>query len=379
LLPVDFVITLTRSALTLICALGMARSVVRAQLPTWRISGALETAVGHKDNVLLSHADEGSSAFARSRAEIFVFNVPDGPLDFSLLGNVSGSRYFSSITVDDQTVDHEASAWLNVEPGYRLGDQLKFSLPLLGYYRDEVLDVSNTDVNRRIAAWKLWGANIAPTLRWTFHPAWWVEASASGDRSRYDDHSEDSRLGGGDVRLNWQPTSRIDVRLTGTRTWRKFDTRAQYNAAGFEVVGTQLKVARREAELRIDVAWFEAKHWKTTTRVSALDYRDNGSGFFNYRQKGVSQEIKWETERWLALIEGRASRLSFDVQTVGIGFAPPPLLKEQYDAEIRLERTLSTRWTVFAGYTWERRRSNDPIESYIVNEGLLGLRWSWVK
>jgi hypothetical protein len=28
---------------------------------------------------------------------------------------------------------------------------------------------------------------------------------------------------------------------------------------------------------------------------------------------------------------------------------------------------------------WERNRSNEVIASYYLNEGLLGIRWSWEK
>jgi hypothetical protein len=367
--------------LTCAFALGRSRALAAApfQLPSWSVSGTVDTAFGYNDNVLLGHSGEERSAFARSRAELFVFNLPEGRFDYSMLGEVTGTRYFSRIVADDQKVDHEAGAWLNVEPGYRLGERLKVSLPLVGYFRDEVLDVSDTEVQRRVAAWKVWGGNVAPTLRWTFHRAWWLEATAMADRRKYDDHSNDSRLGLGELRLNWRPTERIDTRLSATRRWRDFDTRAQYNAAGREIIGSDLKIAEREAELRVDLTWDKAERWKTSSRASVLDYRDNGAGFFDYREKTLSQELEWKTRNWLTRIEGSAGRLDFDVQTVGLGFLPPPLVKDHFTAKLRLERTLSSRWTVFGGYAWERRRSNEPIESYAVNEGLLGLRWSWVK
>lgn len=339
----------------------------------------IESALGYRDNLLLSHADEAASGFVRGRVEFLAFNVSEGRFDCSMFGELNGRRYFSNITVGDEKIDHDANAWVYAEPGYRLNDRLKLSLPVTGYYRDEVLDVSNTEVVRNVAAWKLWGASVAPAVHWTFHPAWSIEASATGDRRRYDDHSEDCRVGAGELRLTWRPASRVETRLTGTRRWRDFDSRAQYNATGFELPGTQLKIAEREAELRVDLSWDEAAHWKTSSRASVLDYRDNGSGFFNYKEKGVTQELEWKTAKWLARLEGTARRLDFAVQTVGLGLAPPPLVKDHFAAGLQLERTLSRRWTVFGGYTWERRRSNDRIVSYTVNEGLLGLRWSWEK
>lgn len=368
------VTTLPRLAFA--CACGLACSVAHAQGP-WSLSTATEAAYGYNDNVLLSHSGQARSGFARGRAELFLFNLPQGPLDCSILAEAWGTRYFSTIIVDDQRVDQASGAWINAEPGYRITEQLKLSLPLVGYYRDEVLDVSDTEVVRRVAAWRLYGGSLAPTLRWAFHPAWSLEASASGDRRKYHDHFNDSRLGAGELRLHWKISSRVETRLTATRRWRDYDARAQYNARGFEIPGSHLKVAEREGEIRVDVAWDEAERWRTSTRLGILDYRDNGSGFFDYRDKGIAQELEWKSERWLVRVEGAAQRLDFDVQTVGLGLAPPPLLKDHFSAELRLERTLSRRWVVFAEYAWERRRSNERVESYRVNEGLLGLRWKW--
>lgn len=368
---------LSRFALIPLCAFVLARPGLRAATG---FSGAFETAVGYKDNVLLSPADEKRSAFVRGRAEVFALHLSEkSPFDFSLFSEVNGTRFFSSFEVDGERVDHEAGAWLNLEPGYRLGNSLKLSLPVMGYYRDEVMDVSDTVLRQSVVAWKMWGASVAPTVRWTFHRAWWLEASATGDRTRYDDHSEDSRLGAGELRLAWRPSARLETRLTARKRWRSFDSRTQYNAAGFPRPGTRLKVAEREGELRLSFTWDEAERWKTTTRARVMDYRDNGSGFFDYRDKGISQELEWKSDPWLVQIEGAASRLDFDVQLSGIGAAPPPLLKDRYSGEIRVERVLSSHWTVFAGYVWERRRSNEAIASYTMNEGLLGLRWSWVK
>ena len=344
------------------------------QLPTWSLSGSVETAFGYDDNLLLSHAEEERSAFVQSRAEMLLFNLPQGRFDYSMLAEATGTRFFSG-----RSVNHEAGAWINLEPGYRVSDAVKLSLPLTGYYSDRVWDVSDTDVERRIAAWKVIGGFVSPTVRWNFHRAWWIEVQPTLDRRTYDDHSQDSRMGAGEARLSWQPIRQVELRLTGARRWRSFDTRVQYNAAGRELPDTQLKVAEREGELRIDVSWDEAKHWNTSTRATLLYYRDNGSGFFDYHEKGISQELEWKRDPWLVRLEGEAGRLDFDLQTVGFGLAPPPLVKDQYAARFRVERMVSRRWTAFGGYTWERRRSNDRIQSYRVNEGLLGLRWSWEK
>jgi len=54
-------------------------------------------------------------------------------------------------------------------------------------------------------------------------------------------------------------------------------------------------------------------------------------------------------------------------------------VKEEFSAQLRVERKLGERWTIYTEYNWERNRCNDPIASYNMNEGLLGVRWSWEK
>ena len=114
-------------------------------------------------------------------------------------------------------------------------------------------------------------------------------------------------------------------------------------------------------------------------RAGRLTYRDNGPGYFNFHQERIAHEIEWRSGKWLCRVVGEAKRVAFDVQTVGFGLAPPPRIKDEFLAEVRVERALGRRWTVLAGGTWERARSNDAVASYVVNEGLLGLRWSWEK
>jgi hypothetical protein len=62
-----------------------------------------------------------------------------------------------------------------------------------------------------------------------------------------------------------------------------------------------------------------------------------------------------------------------------VGINPPGRLKDEFVADLHIERQVAKRWTVFGGYSWERCRSNDEFASYSVNEGLLGVQWSWEK
>jgi hypothetical protein len=303
-----------------------------------------------------------------------LFRLPRDQFNFSFYSEVAGTRYTSA-----QTVEDDAKVWLHADPGYRVGETLKFALPVTGYYYDQVFDVSDTEVERLVAELKVAGVMVGPMVRWDFHPSWWIEAQGIAQRKRYDDRAYDGEIGEGVMRLGWARGGRLEVQLSGAQRWRGFDRRAQYSSAGRELEGTALKIAEREGELRFDVTWDEAERWETSTRASWLDYRDNGSGYFNYREQKIAQELEWNSAPWTVRVGGSASRLDFDVQTVGLGIDPPFRLRDEFVGELHVGRKLNHRWTVFAGYTWERSRSNDPVASYVVNEGLLGLRWSWEK
>lgn len=380
---------------TFLCTLGAAQPLVLAQAAggrtsddeamaeltallatqsTWSVSAALDASYGYRDNLLLSSAEEERSAFARGVAELMVLRFPTGPLEYTFFAQGERTRF-----LDGETVDHEARAWVQSELGYRLGDAVRLALPVTGYYSDQVFDVSDTEVERTIAELTVRGAMVAPMARWSLGRSWWVEAQATGERKRYDDGANDGTVGEGAVRLAWIRGERLEVRLGAARRWRNFDSRLRYSAVGREILDSELKIAEHELQLRFDVAWDEARRWRTSTRASELHYRDNGSGYFNYRERRIDHELEWAGERWRVRLGGSAARIDFGVQTVGLSLHPPARIKDEFTAELLVERTLSKRWTIFAGYEWERSRSNDLLASYRVNEGLLGVRRSWEK
>lgn len=345
-----------------------------AQQPKWSVSVSAESAVGYKDNLLLSATGAEGSALVRGAADFLLLHVPRGAADFSFFGQIERTQFLS-----DRSVDGETSVWVQADGGYRWGERFKVALPVTGYLYDQVFDVSDTDVERLVAELRVKGLMAGPTFRWMPTPAWWLETQALGERKRYDDGANDSKVGEGRVQVGWQPSERWRTSLTWLERWRNFDWRAQYSAAGRELSGTKLKIAEHEAELRSEYTWDRAARWKSTLRLGAVAYRDNGSGYFSYGDRKAALETEWRNERWRVRLDGSVNRIEFDVQTVGFGIDPPARIKEEYAATLRAERKLGPRWTLLAEYAWERSRSNDRFASYRVNEGLLGARWSWEK
>ena len=352
-------------------------ALLAAAQPTWSFSGKADAAVGYKDNLLLSHAGTENSAFARGDVESLLWHpprLPDGRVDYFAFVKAEGTRYFSS-----PTVDHEANASVWTEWRYRVGDVFKFSLDAKGFYLDEIFDISDTEVQRTVAQLKVVGGTLGPTLRWTPRPWCWIEVEGDGKRESYRDGLNNGDVREGTLRVGWKPGARFEVSIGTAAQRRRFDRHEQYSVSGRPLTGTLLQTTEREQEGRIEATLDAAAHWKSVTRVSGLHYTDNDSGYFNYRQRRVRQEVEWNSGPWLVRAEGSAKRRDFEVQTVGLGISPPALVKEEFAAELRVERKLSDRWTILAEYSWERSRWNDPIGSYRMNEGLLGGQWSWEK
>ncbi len=368
-----------------VCAQMAVSADVPADLPpelaallsdqtVWSSTATLQSAIGYKDNLLLSRYQPASSGFARAGAEIFLWRLPQGRADWVAFANAEGTRYF-----DRRAVQQEAQAFLHGEWRYRIGEVFNFSFEGQGYYLDQVFDVSDTDVQRTVAQLKVTGAALGPKLHWAPVTWGWVEARGTAKRETYRDGQNNSRYYEGEFRLGWRPGARFEASLAAIERRRDFDHREQYSEGGHQQPGTILQTTEQEVEGKINVTLDQAAQWKTVTHAGTVRYADNGSGYFSYREAKLAQELEWTAGDWLVQGEASAKRLVYNVQTVGLGIAPAARLKESYAAELRVERKLNARWTVYAEYTWERNRSNYVLAGYRMNECLLGLQWNWEK
>lgn len=342
--------------------------------PTWTETITLHSGVGYKDNILFSSFQPYASGFARGGLEAFLWHTPVGRADYFVLLNAEGTRYFSA-----NLVDHEAQAILLGEWRYRIEDKFKFTVDTQSYYLDQIFDLSDTDAQRTVARLQVIGASLGPALHWEFVPKWWLESRALGKRESYHDGSNNNRIAEGEFRTGCTPATRFESSIGVIGRQRAFDHREQFTEGGRAITGTFLRITEFETQLKIKATLDRAGHWKSTLRTGTLHYTDNGSGYFNYREKKIAADLEWNSGDWLVHLEGSAKRLVYEVQTVGLGINPDARLKEAYEAQLRLERKLNERWTIYSEYNWERNRTNYVIADYAVNEGLLGVQWSWEK
>lgn len=351
-----------------------ASSPTVADSPNWISWGGFETGVGFRDNVLLSHAAEQRSGFVRGGVDATIWLPPSTRFDYRATINATGRRYFST-----QSVNHEEQVIALTTWSYRAGNAFAFSVDGVGSYSHLLYDVSDTDVLLVVSEIKRSMGALGPTVRWSFLPTWFVEAQGAGRRETYPDGFNNRTIREGSMRIGWKPGTRFEASIAAKRWRRDYDVREQYNVAGQAIYGTALAIREREVELRLKAKLDAAGRWATVTRANGTRFSDNGSGFLDYRERSLGEELDWAGDEWKVVFSAAAKRREYGLQKVGVGVARPPRVRDAFESFVRLERTLTPNWTAFAEYLWERNRSNDAIASYNVNEGLLGIRWNWEK
>lgn len=344
------------------------------ELPAWIWSTKVQTGIGYTDNALLAHVNEEQSVFVRSGVDSLFLHPTRNRIGYVGALKAAGSRYFST-----HNVDRDYYAMLYGQFSYQVADSLRFSLGGRAYTFDQFYDVSNTELVKVVTENKMSGLGLGPEVRWDVTRFLWLGVETSGARENSPDGFYNRTVAEGVARLGWKPGSRFQVILSATDRSRRYDTRVQYSKGGRPVADALLRMDEREGELRLSWTLDTAEHWRTDLRFSTAHYRDNGSGYWAYKYRKVAPEVEWNSGPWLVRVEGSARRVDYDVQLVGNGLAQAPRVRDDYAGHVTVEREINPRWTVYAEYTWERKRSNDVFASYSLNEGLLGIRWNWEK
>ncbi|MCX6953472.1 MAG: hypothetical protein NTV51_15085 [Verrucomicrobia bacterium] len=363
-------------AAVLLAGLAAARAQApggAAPLRAWEVTGNFRTMFGHRENVLLSAVRPEDSAFAQAEGEVFLWRLPSERFEALAFANATFTRF-----LDSAENPHEWQAFAHAEARWFFPHNLQATATAEGYHLDQVFDLSVTDAERVTARLGVDGALASAAWRWEAPSGTWLELKPSAQRDRYDDRSDDhtQRFALATVGRKLF-AGRLEVSVSAKTLRRDYDRRPRYTVAGRALPGTELVFRQREGEARAAVTWDRARRWTSATSASLGTNRDNGSGYFDYRLRALRQEIAWTRAPWKVRLVGRAARYDYDVQTEGIGIAPPPRVKEEFRARTRVERQWTQRATLYAEYTWERSRSNDPLANYRVKTAGAGVDWSF--
>src|SRR5439155_1673528 len=90
----------------------------------------------------------------------------------------------------------------------------------------------------------------------------------------------------------------------------------EHTAFGDPLPDTRRKSIQQEARLAWKHHWDANNRWRTTTRLSARQSEDNGSGYFDYTKLQAGEQFLFHTKNWDISAEAKVARYDYPFQTV---------------------------------------------------------------
>lgn len=337
---------------------------------SWHPSTTIRGSLGWRDNVLLSPFAPIERGFGRAELEAMLFRPMRNRWEVVsfLTGDVL--RYFdppAETRGEQQWAIHAEGRWQPI-------DAARLAVKGAGYFRDMVIDLSETEARRVVAPTRVRGGYVSSAVRLSLPAGFRLEPGVQVKRTDYRDYAGDfdeARSGG---RLEWRGWRRLVVSAAWHESRRDYAQRVQYTAGGRPLPGTQLEFRQRDGEFGVRTSWDMAGAWTAAASAGRLENRDGASGYFDFNQRRARMELQWEAARWRVHLDADTRRLDYLVQTVGAGLVPPPRIVDDHELILRIERKLGAAWLGFAEHRWERSRSNEVDFSYRANTVSLGIQ-----
>jgi hypothetical protein len=327
----------------------------------WHGEVQVRGAMGYKDNVTLSSTDPQGSAFWQSGIEALAFRLPSGGWQFSAFLDATDLRYF-----DSPSVDNEQQLVAVMEAARDLGCDWRSALGFSYLYQNQVFDLSATYTNASTIG-QIVGHTLTP--RWTVRKElkpFWVEAEFSATRQMLKAPLDSYWQFSPRLAIGRNVARRSELSLAYQWSWLDYDSREQVDSTGHSLTNTSLALQTHLAELGWTQTWDEKQRWRTTTRAGYEVVLDNGSGFFNYCNYRLTQELRYRQDKWEAKARVRFSHYDYRTQPLS-ATDPARRRKTLVVAGLSAERQLAKHLKCFASYTWERSLSNLSFDDYQAN------------
>ena len=318
-------------------------------------------AIGYKDNVTLSSTSPEASVFWLSGVEALAFRLPSGGWQFSAFLDATDIRYF-----DCPSVDNEQQVVAVAEMTKDLGRDWKSALGFNYLFQNQVFDMSATYTNAT-AIGQIVGHAMTP--RWSARKElrpFWVETEFSATRQILEAPFDSYWQLGPRLTVGRDVARRSELSLAYQWSRLDYDSREQLDANGLSLTNTSLALQSHLVELAWTQTWDEKKRWRTVTRGGFESVSDNGSGFFDYYNYRLTQELRYRREKWEAQARVRLSHYDYLTQPLSAA-DPARRRKTLVVVGLQAERQLAKHLKCFAGYTWERSLSNLSFDDYQAN------------
>jgi hypothetical protein len=333
----------------------------------WNYSAEVRGAFGYKDNLLLSHSDPQGSSFWMSTAEVMLFRLPTQGWQFNFFAEASDVRYFNSASVHDEQV---ALAIAQLSKEFSSG--WKSTVGLNYMYQNQVCDFSTTYTDQGSVG-QILGHSVTPrwNLRKNIGPLW-MECELSGTRQWLDEPLDTYWQFGprASVGYKWERGTEMVFSYQYARL--DYDNREQVNSAGATIPNTLLALNIYLTELSLTHLWDAQGRWRTITSLGYGASIDNGSGFYDYTEYRLSQQLRYHQDKWEITARARLGWYDYTTQTVS---ATDTDLRHKtaVNLMVRLERMLAKHLKAHVAYTWDCSISNLNFDDYQANVVMGGL------
>jgi hypothetical protein len=268
--------------------------------------------------------------------------------------------------LDSSGVSSEQLASATAQGLWLLGTKQELGAELLYVYQNQVIDLSETDVELRRLLVEGHGVSARPRWRWKPGPglrssAWAIQLEGAGLRQFFtNEEVDDYWEGAGKLSVIYEYGHRSEASAYVQNAYRLFDTWEQFDFAGVAIPGSELEYWRPEAGWQLRHFWDKARHWRTITRFSYLLNRDNGSGYFDYDRLLFYQQIRWADAGWEIRAAARTGWYEYKVQEI----AGEKRHRAYVMADLRIERRLGKHLFLYGAAEREWNFSNDPLDEY---------------
>jgi hypothetical protein len=311
---------------------------------------------GFRDNVSRTAIAPESSSFIHSGAEASFIRLSQTGTQFSLFLFGEDWRY-----LDSSDVPSEQLASASAQALWLLDEHQELSAELQYIYQNQVVDLSETDIDLRRLLVEGHSITARPRYRWNFNSAWALQLEGIGSRQLFSNEEvDDSWEAAGRVSLVHKYGHRSELSLYFQNAHRFFDNWGQYDAAGSAISNSSLVFWRPETGAQLRHFWDKKRHWRTLTRLSYLWNRDNGPGYFDYGRVLFYQQLRWSDARWEIRATARTGHYAYNLQRV----AGEKRERTYLIADLRLERRIGKHLFVYGVAEREWNFSNDPLDQY---------------
>jgi hypothetical protein len=337
-----------------IFTLGTATAATNSAVE-WDTTARVTTGFGYRDNVLRSSITPESSAFFNASGDVSFLRLADSGAHLTLFILGDDTRYFDAPSVNyEQFFSGTAQGVTPLGAQDELGGQFNY------LYQHQVLDVSETEAIRTRLLVDGHSLALRPHWKHMLGGGWAVQMEAAGLRQFYEGDLDDYWEVGGRLSAIRRYGHRSEISLGYQAKQLRYDTREQFDSFGVALPGTSLDYWQHEFATQWRHHWDEARHWRSTSKLSYLLSRDNGSGYFDYDRVLFSQQLRWAAALWEIKTTGRFGWYLYDTQLVGTENRE----RSYATIDLRVERRLGKHWLIYASAEREWNFSNDPLDEY---------------